>query len=246
MRKHLLVVLAAVGCGGSTRSSGPPKGYEAHLAEAAQHDQRAAEHAVRAEHAERGGDNFACGDPVIDVLNDQTSSGGETVTSWVPCWDVQEETIARHRAAVLREREEARKDRQAARQLLDLERAHCAGIPDREVGHSPFVHRSAIREVIPRRTGGRLEGVRIVFKPVPGLNAAWMRKAIACQQARFAVRGKPPTYHTEDPTLVDGARVSVIQNGRNVEVVIDTDTREASLIVMARADELVTSQTTQR
>jgi len=40
--------------------------------------------------------------------------------------------------------------------------------------------------VIPHREAGQLRGVRIVFNPIGGMTADWLRRDIECQRARWA------------------------------------------------------------
>lgn len=97
----LLVALVAA-CAGSAPATERPKSYREHLDEAAAHDRAADVHeamAADAERAGRGSASYACGDK---ALSDQTTSGGERVTSWVPCWSVA------HDAGATREGEAGR------------------------------------------------------------------------------------------------------------------------------------------
>ena len=60
------------------------------------HDQKAAVHEQAAsEAAKSGSGGYACGDR---ALSDQTTSGGEPVTRWVPCWSVEREASSTHEA----------------------------------------------------------------------------------------------------------------------------------------------------
>lgn len=179
---------------------------------------------------------YTCGDTVLD---DQPASGGERITTLVPCWDREEEAehARHHQAAPAPELARARETHRGALAAASL--IHCKGIPETELTHSPFAHEKSIAEVIPHRREGELAGVRIVFRDTPGLTADWMRQAIACHRARHEVLGRPASYLPEDPTLVEGAEVRVTQQGNNIQVFITTPTPGAGRIAYERASELV-------
>lgn len=242
---YVVMAMIAVGCGGRQAAPMPerPMSWSERIEEAEQHEAEAERHARAAERAERAPANHICGDT---QLNDQLTSGTERVTTWVPCWDIEEETAIRHRRAMERELEEARKDRRMAARLASAERRHCVGISSDELEHSPFAHRRAIREVAPYREDGVVRGARIVFEPVEGLTADWMRQAIACQQARAAVMGIPPRSMADDPSLVKGARFSVEQRDGIIEVVIVSDDPATGQIALDRARDLLTEQAARR
>ena len=198
------------------------------------HDKRAAEH-DRAAAAVEGApvpERFDCGDP---NLNDQLTSGGLRVTTWQPCFDLSDEAAERHREVAMHERKLAQKDREAAARLAETERTACEGVPSRELGHSAFAHGKSIDHVEPMYEGSQLAGVRIVFKPVRGLTAAWVRGDIDCQRARWAVSGKDPTWMPSDPSLVDGVSIEVSDREGHVEVVVTTARPEQAAIALARA-----------
>ena len=179
---------------------------------------------------------YYCGDI---VLNDQLTTGGSRITSWLPCWQIHEV------ASTQREGEPAtpKPDRAQAAALARAELAHCRGIPASELDHSPFA-RAAFENIVPYRQRGVLHGVRIVFKPARGLTAASMKRAIACHRARYAALGNPATYLPEDPTLIEGAVAAVTQRGDRVEVLVRSDSEVIGTIALARARELLSRTAT--
>ena len=203
------------------------------MAAAQRHDEMADVHARAASEISLGEDRYSCGDTVI---GDQSTTGGQPVTSWQPCWDVEEETRASQRALASRERALARQDRHTAALLARSEALACRMVPPAERTHSPFAHVKEIESVIPHRVGGTLNGVRIEFKPVPGLNAGWMRRAIECRQAQWVVFGRDPQLDPDDPTLIDGADVAVTENAGRVEVLVTTDNPADAEVALARAN----------
>jgi hypothetical protein len=179
-------------------------------------------------------------------MSDQLTSGGERLVPVVPCWDPAEEIAERHRVAARREVQLARDERRAATKLVEAEIAACRGISPEEVEHSPFAHKKAIADVVPHSEGGVIRGVRIVWKPVLGLSAAWMRQAIACHRARFERLGEPATYLSDDPTLVPGVTATVTDHGGRLEVLIESRDDVSAHVALARAKDLVSPRTAGR
>lgn len=242
----VLMVFAVAACGRPRESIvRRPGGYGAHLQHAEGHSRRAEQHreAARAADAVPLTQRYQCGDV---ALNDLATSGGERLTPTVPCWDVADETAARQRALAAREQRRADDERRAATRLVEDENAACRGLAEHELDHSPFEHRTAIAAVIPHREAGRIRGVRIVFRAVPGLTAAWMRQAIACHRARFERLGGPATYLPDDPSLVIGAIATVEMHGRHLEVVIASSDDGSARVALGRAQDLVRDRTAVR
>lgn len=213
---------------------------------AQQHDQRAAEEEQIASTNEidAGKGAYNCGDP---ILNDQLTTGPYHVTTWQPCFDVHEEASEHARYVAAREHEAARAHRKAAAELVHQQEVACAGIPTREREHSMFAHHREISDVIPHRVAGRLAGVWIVFKPVPGMNADWVRRDLACQRARWAVHGEAPEAAAESPALIAGAQTQVFDNDGHVEVLVTTPDEEGAQVALERAKSaLGPEQTAQR
>lgn len=246
----LLVLAGAAGCGSSQPVlATQPHGYASRMENADAHD--AAADSLRTSAHGSGlvlnPQDYQCGD--VD-MSDQLTSGGQRMVNQVPCWDPAEERAERHRIAALREDEIARRERRAAARLVEAEQEACRGISPSEIAHSPFSHRSAIASVTAERSGDTVRGVRIVFKPVSGLNATWMEQAIACHRARFERLGEPPTYLSDDPTLVSGATATVVtragRNGHWIEVLVETRDDVAAHVALGRAEDLVRERTAGR
>jgi hypothetical protein len=238
---HVALLFAVIGCGGSQPSLAPhPQGYATRMQAADQHAQRAEDHRQAIHPPPTSGTgsplDYQCGDR---DMSDQLTSGGQRMLPEVPCWDPAEEHDQRERALAEREQHRADAERRAATRLVEAELAACRGISPGEAGHSPFAHRREIAEVIPHRERGEIRGVRIVFKPVMGLSVGWMEQAIACHRARFERLGEPPTYLTDDPTLVRGATTTVAVHGGHLEVLVVTHDDVAAHVALARAQDLL-------
>jgi hypothetical protein len=215
------------------------------MAAADAHSRRAETHrrAATSPHTGPSAADYQCGDR---DMSDQLTSGGQRMLPEVPCWDPVEETAERERVAAIREEQRASDERRAAAGLVEAELAACRGISPAEVEHSPFAHKKSIAEVIPHREGGTVRGVRIVFKPVLGLGVTWMQQAIACHRARFERLGEPPTYLSDDPTLVAGATATVSLHSGHLEVLVVTRDDVAANVALARAQDLLRPRTAGR
>jgi hypothetical protein len=209
------------------------------------HSRRAEQHRETASAADAVPltERYQCGDV---ALNDLATSGGERLTPTVPCWNVADETVARQRYLAALEQRRADTERRAATQLVEHEIAACRGLSRRELEHSPFAHTSAIAAVIPHRETGKIRGVRIVFKSVPGLTAAWMRQAIACHRARFERLGQPTNYLPDDPSLVADATATVEMRNGHLEVVIASGDEGYARAALGRAQDLVRERTARK
>jgi hypothetical protein len=233
----LTATLAAACAGTLDPAPRPSPGYGARPDAVGQ---RADEHAKLAKSEGGTGGGYTCGDT---VQSDQLTSGGQRIEQSVPCWDTGEDEIVHedYMAQLGEENAEAKRtsDQQANAQVAVQEHQACDGLSQREQERSPFRHRHEIAEVIPHREADQLRGVRIVWKQVPGLTAAWMQQAIACHQARFERLGEPSVYLPEDPTLVAHANVTVEDHKGHLEVVVDTTDPTASQVALDRAQNLL-------
>lgn len=242
MRAVLLpaLLLAWIGSGCAPKRTDPtparPMSRSEHLAEAIRHEQEADKHTRAAESIAGAPESYSCGDR---VLSDQTTSGTERVTSWVPCWSVDREASAAHEQMAEKQRAEAREHRAIARTLVDVERTFCAGMTPDELTHTPFFHRSDVAAAEPYREGDQLVGARITFKPVRGLTGDWMRQALLCHRARMATIGYPTTYMAYDPSLLQHTHIAVDDHTGAVVVTIRADDDADAAVAWARAAALV-------
>jgi hypothetical protein len=240
--RSVLIMLAL--CSACSSSPPPlarhPQSSDEHLAAADQHSARAQAQRRGAPGADRDPTHpsrYQCGDV---ALSDQATSGSERLVQAVPCWDTSEDRGA---GAAAREQRLADDERHAAAELIEAERTACRGLRARDLETSPFAHRKQIAEVIPHRQAGTLRGVRIIYKPVLGLTAAWMQQALACHRARFERLGEPATYMPEDPSLVATAKATVVQRGDHVEILVETTDEVSSNVALGRAQDLLGPRT---
>jgi len=244
MKSLAIAIPLLIGCGSSRPIEMEPQGWMGHMAAADAHERRARAHEESAVTSESQVGYWSCGDV---VLNQNLRTGGEPVTfGWLPCFDAAEEGAAHQRHATDKELRAAQHERREAGRLLQAEVAACRGIPERERDHSPLEHTKAIAEIVPHRESGKIRGVHIEMKPVPGLTAEWMQRAIACNQARYAALGEPSEQAASDPTLIPGARVEVAQRGDHVDILVITESEVDGKIALERAKNLAPPQTALR
>lgn len=235
LRHAALALLAA--CGGAT--SNPPSrplGAQAHLDEAERHEADAIALDRQAGRETAGAAAVRCGD---SVLQDQVTSGGERLIVTQPCWTAEQVVVDRHRETAQNLRAHAAIHRDRARALLAAEQAACAAMPRSELDHSPFAHREDVVAVTAILDSDRIRGARITMRKVPGLSAGWLRTAIGCHQARAAAIGWEPAHLAYDPSLVDGATVTVGDDGAILTIDVRADRPEVALVVYARAEALL-------
>jgi len=243
----ILATCVAAACASSPPPiASHPKGYAAHMEAADQHSERAEQHRQAIKPPDTTGPStvgYQCGDT---VMSDQVTSGGERLVQATPCWDPAEELAVRNEGIAEREQKLADRERRAATAMVAAEDAACRGLAQRDLDRSPLAHRKQIAEVVPHRESGAVRGVRIVFKPVPGLTAAWMRQALACHRARFERLGEPAGYLPEDPSLVAQATTTVEMRGGHLEVMIEARDDMNATVALERAQDLVRPRTAVR
>lgn len=231
------VTALLAGCGGRQNPVPErPKSAQEHLLLAARCEDKAAEHLRAAVAAEQRPESYVCAD---GGMPSQTTSGGERLTIWSPCWSQDREASASHREEAERLRAEAAQHRATARTLLDVERTFCAGLPEDELTHTPFHHRDDIALAVAHRDGDRIIGAKITFKPVPGLTATWMRMAVRCHRARLAALGYPATYMSYDPTMLLHVEIEVDDRDGPVVVTVKADDELDGAVAWSRASALV-------
>lgn len=218
-----------------------PKSYDDRIAEAAQHDRDATVHERQAADARARIDPNAisCGHSVVSNVGDQSTSGGERISTWVPCWSVERDAARYHQAEADRLHREAQLDRAVARNLVAVEHEFCGVLPASELTHTPFYHREDVAAVEPYVEAEKVKGARIHFKPVAGLDANWMRKAVLCHRARAATIGYDPKYMDYDPTMLADINVAVTERKGAVHVLVRSDNEVTSAVVISRAKALL-------
>lgn len=236
---HLLAAALLVSCGGGTAAQPERLSVAQHEAEAQRHEQEAREHErLYAQSRQAEGNPIQC----YDQRTPDPSTGGEPMRVLRPCW-TSEQRPSRHQL------DEARKDHQeAARHLsvaasmLRTERAACEGLGDEEISHGPFFHRDDILRVEEVRLDGELHGARVLFSKVPGLDAPWLRRAIACHQARAASMGYDPKQMSYCPLMVAPTTTTVEDMGGVVAVTIVARRGWEIAAVVGRAKALIAAE----
>jgi hypothetical protein len=237
MRRCLLLALLVTACSppGPVRQPAP-LGVAAHHAEAAAHEERAADHDRAVRRLEADPTSYVCGD---SVMFDQSTSGGERLTLRVPCWSAEVAGSEEHRRAADRERIEAERHRALARLLHQAEVQSCAALPPAERDHTPFWHRGDILAVERIDTQDGRRGVRVAFRRVPSLTAAWMEQALRCHRARAAALGWDPRYMGYDPSIFERALVDVRDTPGAIVVEIVSADPDIAAVIVGRAEALL-------
>lgn len=183
-----------------------------------------------ANHAVNNG--ITCSDVILD---DQSTTGGLPVTfGWFPCWNPSGE-VAEHRGYVGVTNEVPTQPAPTS-ELQDAVTDACEKVAPDERDLSPFARGREISQVLPiHDPSGEPKGVKVVFKPGRGMTAEGVRDDIACQRARWRAVDQDPRLAPHDPTLVEGAHVSVAERDGRVEVTVTTERPEQAELAAARA-----------
>ena len=230
----LTSILAAVACGGGRQR---PERLSAagNLAEADRHDRVAGEQQRLYEESRK-----AEGRPI--QCYDQRLPGpsvGEPTRVLRPCWTQERWAAGDHLDAARAQRKEAARHRTVAASLLRAERAACQGLGEDEMSHSPFFHREDILRVEEVRVDGELHGARVLFSKVPGLDAPWMRRALACHQARAAAMGFSDQVMSYCPLMIAPTTVTVEDLGGVIAVTVMARRDWEIAAVVGRANDLL-------
>ncbi len=238
-----VVVASAGACGGGAKESMPPRylGATQHEQEAMRQDREADQHEAAYESQRRAEATRSpaaqCADQPLWVPD--PTSGGERLPVLRPCWTSDQRSSQDQLREAAEHRREAARHIEAAAALRKAERESCASLGKDELSHSPFYHRADILEVESVMAKGQVEGARVVFRRVPGLDAAWMRKAISCHQARAAALGYPPTIMSYCPLMIAPTGATVEETADTVTVTVRASRDEQAAAVLARAQDLV-------
>lgn len=200
---------------------------EPHGASVAEHDRQAREHESAAVNLE------------AECARQKTPTG--------PCWKNRDKaTIAAHRDA-------ASQHRVASAALEAAESQACVGISDDDRAMSPFEHPADIASVEPlvERTSSsklglssRQVGAVVRFRAVPGLTGEWLQRLVDCHLARNAALGHIVPEMPDCPLVPRGVQARVRSIGNGFAVEIRSDDSDTAREILARAQRLVTRETT--
>ncbi len=212
-----------------------------HHTEARRHEreanerERTAQVRPRGETGGSGGDEYGCYDREVP----DPDLGGERVQVLRPCWTAETRQAAHGQTDAAEHRRLARKHREQAEELTRAERRACSGLSAADVESGPFSRREDIARVEPLESDGRAVGARVLFRRVSGRDAGWMRKAVACHQARAAALGYPPRVMSDSPLMVAPTVAVVNVRGDLIAVTITARRDEDAAAVLARANALL-------
>ena len=243
MRQRITYVLAAglaFSCGGGRAEKQPERlSVAQHEAEARRHEAEASEHERMYVQGRQGeGNPIQC----YDQRTPDPASGGEPLRVLRPCWTSNQRPSRHQLDEARKDRQEAARHRSMAAAMLRAEREACRGLGDDDVDHSPFFHRDDILRVEDVRVDGELHGARVLFSKVPGLDAPWLRRAIACHQARAAAMGYAPKPMSYCPLMIAPTSTTVEDMGGTIAVTIVARRDWEIAAVVGRAKALVAAQ----
>lgn len=239
-------ILITSSCGSSSPPPKQPRGVHALLTEAKRCEKEAGSHdamaRVESEPHGASGHKDRCADGPLDTVS---TTGGEPLTVFHPCWTVEIRPGDHHRREAERLRAEAVRYRAEARALEEMEQRACTGLSQDAIDHSPFFHGEDILRVEPYRVDQALHGARVLFRKVPGLSVDWMRRAVECHLARAAVMGHSTTFQPYCPLMLEGVTVAVTETEEGIEVLLRATRQDIAAAVLGRAQDRVRSCTPQ-
>jgi hypothetical protein len=226
-------------CGGPEKPPPEkPRGVAELLADARHHEKDAAAHEVMARDPESPRVLDSCVSPIDDV----STTGGERLVMRRPCWTGRINPSEQHRREAERLRQEAARHRAEASALARSEQQACSGIDQDEIDHSPFFHREDILAVEPYFVNRELRGAKVWFRKVPGLTVEWMRKDIACQQARAAAMGNTEEFQSYCPLVLGDVTATVEETTKGILVILRSERTDIASAVLDRAQNACSPQ----
>lgn len=150
------------------------------------------------------------------------------------CWRARPNPSGPHAQAAREHTEAASAHAIAGSELhLDLERA-CRGLAMSDRHGSPLEHRADLASVEPLA-----DGAIVMFRPIPGMTAAWLQRLIDCHVAEMASAG----HDMRDcPLAPRGMTAKVRPAGDAFAVEIRSDDPAVAADIAARAQRLIASR----
>jgi hypothetical protein len=184
--------------------------------------------------------------PDTDMLRQLNGNNFEIMNTWMPCYPLYDNAQeAQRKETAADQRAEQHKEALARRGETSEANAEmiavttttgvCAGIPIRRQEQSPFSDQYALQTVEPMRDDGQLVGVRVVFKEGQDLDASAMQREIDCYRTRWDTIGNTASWVPNDPTVVEGTDVKVIERAGRVEVIVTAPTPDVAETALMRA-----------
>ena len=235
-------MLITSSCGSKKPPPKQPKGVQALLIEAKRCEKEAGSHddmaRVEAEPHGASGHKDRCADRSIDHAS---TTGGEPLTVFHPCWTVELHPGDHHRREAERLRADAARYRAEAQALEEMEQRTCSGLSQDAIDHSPFFHGEDILRVEPYQDEEVLRGARVLFRKVPGLTVGWMRQAVECHLARAAVMGHSTRFQPYCPLMLEGVTVAVSETAEGIEVLLRAKRDDIAAAVLGRVQDRIQS-----
>ena len=167
----------------------------------------------------------ARGDPIHCFVPNvpDPESGGEPLHLLYPCITPGQELVVGEPEPSEQDLARAEATAEGLHQravALELERAVCEGLNPEEMRSTPFVHHQEIVRVEEVKVAGELQGARVHFAKVPGLEIGRLEHAIRCHQARAVVMGYDPKGMSDSPLMVAPTSTTVEDLGATIAVTI--------------------------
>lgn len=161
------------------------------------------------------------------------------------CWTSTVNPTAEHLDEAKKYQRMAAEQRAASQTLRDAEARACVGLTDVDRDVSPFAHKEDIAGVDlvrastpPNAPQGRVDGVKVTFRAVPGLSVAWLQRVVDCHIARSAALGYDVPQMKYCPLVPKGATAQVTQAPNGIAVTITSSDPSSIPDIVQRGEAL--------
>lgn len=162
------------------------------------------------------------------------------------CWTSVTNPTSEHLDEAKKHQRMAADHRAASQSLRDAEARACTGLSDVDRDMGPFARRQDIvgvdvlRVPTPANTPpGRVEGVTVTFRAVPGMSAEWLQRAVDCHIARNVALGHNVPEMKYCPLVPNGVSARVTQTAGGFAVAITSSDTDAVPDVVQRGQALL-------
>ncbi len=199
-----------------------------------QAQQHPAEHPSAAQHEALARQDEAAAQEHLEAANVQKPARctkDPKTGAWWSCWSP---TSAAHRADAEEHLRMAREHRAASQALRDAEAKACEGVSEEDRDLSPFAHVEDIQHIEQLGSSAHPDGIRAIFKKMPGLSRAMLQKIIDCHIARADAMGHDVPEESYCPLVPPNVKAVVTEAPGGFIVDVTTDDPKAAKEVVRR------------
>jgi hypothetical protein len=171
-----------------------------------------------------------------DYLEHCTNNHSDTTA----CWTADFNPTGRHLKEADEHRRAAARYRALSQVLRDVEATQCTGLTEHDRDMSPFAHVEDIINIepldVPAGKSLRREGAAFTFRPMPGMNAAWMEKVVRCHLARNDAMGHAVPHMDYCPLVPPNVDARVRDSSMGIVVEVSSGNPATVTEILRRAE----------